>query len=171
MSNDAQIEAPLSGPFRKGFDPRRIGNGRKKGVPQPRVEAAQVTAKAAELAAAALERMREEIAGLDERELAQFAAKPALKLMLQVVNDEACPLPLRLQASRDLLAMGWAKAPTATVAVTTSLDRMSDQELAKLLCVPRYGNDTQPMITYVDGAVEEARTENTAELRVENPWG
>lgn len=137
--NDGVTKGGQPWHFKPGYDPRREGNGRKPGVPQkPRMTkeqrlAQEAVAKGAELAQQALDRMRAEIELMDERSLAQFAAKPALRLLLDIVEDVNIKLELRMQAARDLLSTGWAKAPTANLNLSGDITMMSDQALAALL--------------------------------------
>lgn len=129
------VRDPKTGHFVKGNPAKLLGAGRKPGgstaAERKRTRDAKDLADA--MTAAALERMRADIEHMDERSLAQWAAKPALQLLISVVNDEAQPMALRMQAARDLLAAGWHKAPTASINVSTDLGRMSDQALMKLI--------------------------------------
>ena len=125
----------------KGFDPRRAGSGRKKGVPQPgkskaALAASAVVAKGSELAAAALAKMRAEFDAANPQELARFASTSALRLLIDTVNDDKVERSERLAAARTLVSTGWAQAPTQSLHLNANLDRMSDAALAKMLGMP-----------------------------------
>jgi hypothetical protein len=98
-------------PFQAGNDPRR-GRGPAPGTRPPR---AAVEKKADQLAADALERMRQQVAEMGGRTLAEFAATPALRYLLDIVADESKPDSTRINAAGKLLEQGWVKAPSANL--------------------------------------------------------
>ena len=81
-----------------------------------------IKTRAAEMTAAALERMKADIEKMDERALAQWLAKPALQHLHDVVLDENAKPEHRLTAASTLLAQGWAKAPTANINANINAD-------------------------------------------------
>lgn len=124
-------------PFVKGADPRR-GPGPAPGfVPKPRpvrmvqeaVVSAQEATAAAHQAKAELEALR---ASLEPDMLARHATTPALRHLLDVVEDPITKPDRRDRAAAALLQMGWSKAPnrvqTESVSLTVALG-ITDAEL------------------------------------------
>lgn len=142
MSNVENVEPPAKEykpwQFKPGHDAKAIGAGRKPGgstrherkVARDKLLAAQ--AAAAELTASALEKMRSDIAGMDQAALAQFAGGPAVQLLLETIADETQPRALRVTAANSLLNLGWLKAPTKGLVVTASVDQLDDRQLLAL---------------------------------------
>jgi hypothetical protein len=144
-------------PLVKGYDPRRIGSGRKPGVPQPKptkAQRAQAAAieKGAELAQQALDRMRAEFNAANPQELARFASTSAIRLLVDTVNDPKIDRTERLAAARTLVSTGWAQAPTQSLHLNANLDRMSDAALAKML-----GMEPQAVAPRLNHAANDGR--------------
>jgi hypothetical protein len=171
------VRDPKTGHFLPGFDARRIGSGRKPGGSTKaerelaRAKHEMATAKAAELTTAALDRMRADIEHMDERALARFASKPALTLLLDIVNDPNEAKPLRIQAASKLLDQAWAKAPASTLnlhATPASLDQRQQSLLLaglnEMLGMPTKGNpNASALIGTDDFPSEQPRNQTAAE--------
>jgi len=153
----------------KGYDPRRIGSGRKPGVPQPKptkAQRAQAAAieKGAELAQQALDRMRAEFNAANPQELARFASTSAIRLLVDTVNDPKIDRTERLAAARTLVSTGWAQAPTQSLHLNANLDRMSDAALAKML-----GMEPQAVAPRLNGAAKAGINEMFVSPKIEDP--
>jgi len=94
-----------------------------------------------------------------KEELQQIARKytlPAMKALVQVIEDEDAPPSARIQAATVILERGWGKPKQEiSVGINETFDRMSDAELRGVLSASLAQLGYAPAGPVIDGTADE----------------